>query len=47
MKAWMGVSPTERTVTNKDLTRAMVKTWSWIQTVTMGHVGWGDGCYVP
>jgi len=29
------MSPTEKTVTNKDLTRVMVKTWSWMQTVTM------------
>ena len=33
------VSPTEKTVTNKDLTRVMVKTWSWMQTATTGHVG--------
>ena len=39
----MGVSPTEKTVKNKDLTRATDKTWSQMQTVTMGWVSWMDG----
>jgi len=36
------MSPTEKTVTNKGLTRVMVKTWSWTWTVTMRCVGWMD-----
>ena len=39
----MGVSSTEKMVTNKDLTRVMVKTWSQAQTVTVEHVGQMDG----
>ena len=35
----MGVSSTEKTNTNKDLARAMAKTWSEMQTVTNRHVG--------
>ena len=42
-KARMGVSSKEKTVTNKDLTRVMVKTLSWMQTVTNGHVSWIEG----
>ena len=44
--AWMGVSSTEKTVTNTDLTRVTVKTWSQMQTVIMGHVGLMDGSQV-
>ena len=42
-KAQTCVSPIEKTVNIKDLTRVMAKTQSWTQTVTMGCVGQVDG----
>ena len=42
----MGVSSTEKTVTNKDLTRVTIKTWSQMKTVTTGCVSQIDGSQV-